>query len=472
MCLGLALSMFNSTIVNVMIPAIGGSLGSSSSQLQWISSLYTLVYAALLLPGGALGNRLGRRTAFLVGISGFAVGSLLCAVAPGFAVLLAGRVVQAVGAALMLPQTLSILVHEYADPRARARAVGIWAGGASLGLAAGPVLGGLVVQATSWRLGFVLSLVLALATVALSWVAVPPARHGRPDDVPAVDLVGAVFSVISLTALVFGLIESSGRGWSSPVILGALATFAVTLAAFLLLQARAARRGDPPLMPLRLWRSRGFIAANLTGLVYFVTFFAVLYFYSVDLQASRGYSALAVGLSFLPLTLVVAILGPVAGRLTGAFGAGPVMVAGLIVAAAGCALLALAGHGAGLLDLQWRLAVVGIGSGLISSPASTAAVSSVPAADSGSAAAVYNTFRQIGSTLGVAAIGVVVGPTDAATFQAGLTHAMWVVAALAAVNALLARALTRRPGGHGRSNRSSSARPGSSSGSTSSPERT
>jgi len=447
MCLGLALSMFNSTIVNVMVPAIGDSLGSSSSQLQWISSLYTLVYAALLLPGGALGNRLGRRTAFLSGISGFAGGSLLCAVSPGFAVLLVGRVVQALGAALMLPQTLSILVHEYADPRARARAVGIWAGGASLGLAAGPVLGGLVVAATSWRLGFVLSLVLALVTIALSWVAVPVARHGRPAHVPAVDLAGGILSVICLTALVFGLIESSARGWGSPLILAAFGVSAVALAAFLWAQARAALLGQAPLMPLRLWRSPGFIAANVTGLVYFVAFFAVLYFYSVDLQDSRGHSALVAGLSFLPLTLVVAVLGPIAGRLTGAFGTGPVMVAGLVVAAVGCALLALASHDASLADLQWRLALVGIGSGLISSPTSTAAVSSVPAADSGSASAVYNTFRQLGSTLGVAAIGVVVGPTDRPTFPSGLEHAMGVVAGLLVVTALLAAVLTRSPRG-------------------------
>lgn len=443
MCLGLALSMFNSTIVNVMIPALGHSLGSSSTQLQWVSSLYTLVYAALLLPGGALGNLLGRRTAFLTGISAFAVGSLACAVAPGFAVLLVGRVVQALGASLMLPQTLSILVHEYADPRVRARAVGIWAGGASLGLAAGPVLGGVVVQATSWRVGFGLTLLLAGVTVVLSSVAVPSARHGRPADAPPLDLLGAVLSVVSLTALVYGLIESADRGWGSPLILGAFAVFAVTLVIFVAAQARAARRDRTPLMPLRLWRTPGFVAANVTGLVYFVMFFAVLYFYSVDLQDGRGYSALAAGLSFLPLTLLVAVLGPVAGRLTGRFGTAPVMVGGLLVAAVGCALLALAGHHTGLVDLQWRLGIVGIGSGLISSPASTAAVSSVPAADSSTASATYNTFRQVGSTLGVAAIGVVVGPTDAAGFAAGLGRAMWVIAGLLAVNAVLAVTLTR-----------------------------
>lgn len=442
--LGLTLSMFNSTIVNVMIPAVGSSFGSSSSQLQWISSLYTLCYAALLLPGGAIGSRVGRRTAFLSGIALFAAGCLLCAVAPAYPFLLAGRVVQAVGAAVMLPQTLTILVHEYAEPAARARAVGIWAGGASLGLAAGPVLGGIFVAVTSWRVGFGVSMVLALLTLVLGWSAVPHARHGRPAQPPPIDAVGAALSVVTLTALVFALIESSERGWGSGLILGALALFAVALVAFLASQWHRGRAGRSPLMPLRLWRSPRFVAANLTGLVYFIAFFAVLYFFSLDLQDTRGYEPLVAGLSFLPLTLLVAALGPVAGRLSGSYGTAPVMVAGLVVAALGCVALALLPAHAPLLDLEWRLAVVGVGSGLVSSPTSTAAVSSVPAADSGSASAVYNTFRQLGSTLGVAAIGVVVGSTDAAGFARGLDRGMWVVAGLLVLTALLASALTLR----------------------------
>lgn len=442
-CLGLMLSMFNSTIVSVTIPEIGGSFGASSSQLQWISSLYTLVYAALLLPGGALGNRLGRRTAFLAGVLGLALGCLVCAAAPSYPVLLVGRVVQAVGAAVMLPQTLSILVHEYADPAARARAVGIWAGGAAIGLAAGPVLGGVIVTVTTWRAGFVLSLVLAVVTLALGWVAVPSARHGRPDDTVPVDLVGAVLSVVGLTALVYGLIESSTRGWGSSVIWAALAVFVVATAGFVLVQAWIAQRRRQPLMPLSLWRSGGFVAANLTGLAYFVSFFAILFFYSLDLQVTRQQSPLVAGLSFLPLTLLVAVLGPVAGRLTARFGSGPVMIWGLALSALGCLLLALVPGHAPLADVEWRLAVVGIGAGMTSSPASNAAVSSVPAAHSSTASAVYNTFRQIGSTLGVAAIGAVIGPTDAPGFADGLARGMWVVTAVLVVSALVCAALVR-----------------------------
>ena len=439
--LGLALSMFNSTIVNTTIPEIGPAFHASSSELQWISSLYTLCYAALLLPGGALSHRLGRRAAFLLGIAGFALGCLMCSVAPSLAVMLTGRVVQAVGAAAMLPQTLTILVFEYADPAARARAVGIWAGGASLGLSAGPVLGGVIVSISSWRFCFGLSMLLAVVTLSLGWTAIPGDRHGRPAQSPPIDVRGACLSATALAALVFGLIESTDRGWASPVILASLAAFVVLLTAFVLLEHRLGVRDRNPLMPLRLWRSGGFVAANVAALVYFITFFAVLYFYSIDLQDARGHSALVAGLAFLPMTLVMAAVGPVAGRLVAAYGALRVLVAGLAVAAAGCVLLAFLAHDASLLDLEWRFAVVGAGAGLISSPASTAAVSSVPAAVSGSASAVYNTVRQLGSTLGVAAVGVIVGATDAPGFANRLDRAMVVLACLLAAAGLLCVAL-------------------------------
>lgn len=444
--LGLTLSMFNSTIVNTTVPAIGPAFHASSSELQWISSLYTLCYAALLLPGGALAHRLGRRTAFLAGIAGFAVGCLLCAVAPTLPVLLAGRVVQAVGAAVMLPQTLTILVFEYAEPAARARAVGIWAGGASLGLSAGPVLGGIIVSISTWRFGFGLSMLLAVVTLVLGWAAIPPERHGPPERVPALDVRGACLSVVTLTALVYALIESSARGWTSPVIWASLGVFTLMLAAFLLLEHRLALRGRTPLMPLRLWCSSGFVAANVAALGYFITFFAVLYFYSIDLQDVRHHGPLAAGLAYLPMTLLMAALGPVAGRLVAAYDPGRVLVLGLVVAALGCVLLARVPDSAPLLDLEWRLAVVGAGAGLISSPASTAAVSSVPASESGTASSVYNTIRQLGSTLGVAAVGAIVGPTDAARFSDGLDRAMVVLGAMLGVAAVLCLVLTRGAG--------------------------
>jgi EmrB/QacA subfamily drug resistance transporter len=407
MCLGLMLTMLNSTLVNVTMPAIGASMHASVTGLQWVADIYTLTYASLLLPGGALGNRLGRRAAFLGGIAVFLVGSLLCALAPSLPVLLAARVVQALGVAVMLPQTLAILVHEYAEPAARSRAIGVWAGVASLGLAAGPVLGGLVITVADWRTGFYLTLVLAAVALVLGHRVIPRARHGRPAAGPAVDPLGSALGVLWLGALVYGLIEAGDHGWGSPVI---VASFAVALAgatAFVVTQHRIARRGGRPLMPLHLWRAPGFVAANAAGLVYFFTLFGILFYYSLSLERQQDRSPLVTGSLFLPMTVCMAALAPVAGRLVARVGTRATLTGGLLIAAAGCLALARQPDNAGLPDLGWRLSLVGIGAGLMSATMSNAAVSSVPAEHSGTASAVHNTCRQIGASLGIALLGVV-----------------------------------------------------------------
>jgi EmrB/QacA subfamily drug resistance transporter len=454
-CLGLMLSMYNATVVNVMLPDIGAALKASGTGLQWVAALYSLCYAALLLAGGALGERLGKRTTFLGGVAGFTVGSAACAAAPTLGVLLAARAVQAVGVAAVIPQTLSILVTEYTDPGRRARAVGIWAGAASLGLAAGPVVGGAITSAASWRAGFMLSVVLGVITVALGFRVISRARYGRPAYAATPDFVGAGLSTLALAALVYGLIESATLRWASPLIIGALALAAAAAAGFIATQHTAGRRGRQPLMPLELWRSQRFIGANLSALAYFVMLYGILYFYSVDLQQYKHYSTLAAGLTFLPMTLLMALLGPVAGRLSARFATTPVMVAGLLVAATGSFSLALLPTDGSVADVGWRFALVGIGAGLMNSPMSNTAVSSVADRHSGVASATHNTFRQIGGTLGVAALGTIVAagrhaPKGAtAAFPTGLSHAMTVVAAILAVCAVTVAVLDRNRS-HGR----------------------
>ncbi len=440
MCLGLMLSMFNSTQVNVTLPAIADSLHASPTELQWVSAVYTLCYAATLLPGGALGNRLGRRASFLVGVGVFVVGSLGCALAPTLPLLLAARVAQAVGAAIMLPQTLAILVNEYDDPAARSRAVGIWAGGASLGLAAGPILGGVIVSVGSWRWGFVLSAILGVGALALAYAAVPAARHGRASGAPSSDPAGTGLSVVALVALAFGLIEAGNLGWDAPAIIAAFVVAAMAVAGFLAVEHLLGTRGRHPIMPLQIWKSRRLVAANLAGLGYFFAFFGILYFFSIDLQQQRGFTPLATGIAFLPMMIVMAFLGPVAGRLSARFGSARILGGGLLVAAAGCALLALLGPDASALDTEWRLLVFGIGAGFMSSPMSNLAVSSVERQHSSTASAVHNMCRQIGSTLGVAALGAVIGSRPG--FSAGLAVAMLVTAVLLAVIGIGVWALT------------------------------
>jgi EmrB/QacA subfamily drug resistance transporter len=448
-CLGLMLSMYNATVVNVMLPDIRVSLHASETGLQWVAALYSLCYAALLLAGGALGERIGKRMTFLGGVAAFTVGSAACAAAPTLGLLLAARAVQAVGVAALIPQTLSILVTEYKDPARRARAVGIWAGAASLGLAAGPVVGGVITSVANWRAGFLLSVVFGVITVALGFRVISRARYGRPVPVATPDFVGTGLSMLTLAALVYGLIESATLGWGSPLIIGALVLGAAAAAGFIATQHTAAGRGRHPLMPLELWRSPRFIGANLSALGYFVMLYGILYFYSIDLQQYKHYSTLAAGLSFLPMTILMALLGPIAGRLSARFSTTPVMVAGLLVAGAGCLSLALLPADGSVADLGWRFALVGLGAGLMNSPMSNAAVSSADKRHSGAASATHNTFRQIGGTLGVAALGTIVAAGQHATagavaFHAGLGHAMTAVAAALAVCAVIVAVLGKK----------------------------
>jgi len=455
LCLGLLLSMYNATVVNVMLPDMRVSLHASETGLQWVAALYSLCYAALLLAGGALGERLGKRTTFLGGVAVFTVGSAACAVAPTLGFMLAARAVQAIGVAALIPQTLSILVTEYTDPPRRARAVGIWAGAASLGLAAGPVVGGAITSVANWRAGFMLSVVLGLITVALGFLVIPRARYGRPAHAPAPDFIGAGLSTLALAALTYGLIQSATLGWGSPVIIGALALAVAAAAGFIATQHTAGRRGTQPLMPLELWRSGRFIGANLSALGYFVMLYGILYFYSIDLQQYKHYSTLAAGLTFLPMTILMALLGPVAGRLSARFSTTPVMVAGLLVAAAGSLSLALLPSDGSVLDVGWRFALIGLGAGLMNSPMSNTAVSSAAPRHSGAASATHNTFRQIGGTLGVAALGTIVAAghhaagSAAAAFPTGLSHAMAAVAATLALCAVIVAVLGKKQS-HGR----------------------
>jgi len=439
------LSMFNSTLVSVILPDIGSSLAASANELQWIATIYTLCYACFLIPGGELGNRIGKRRTFLIGAAAFIGASLICALAPDIAVLLAGRALQGVGAAIILPQTLSILVSQYPEPAARARAVGIWAGVSSLGLAAGPVLGGIIVHGSSWRWGFGLSIVLAVLAFLLAAIVVPKpsARVASHPSGPRVDLAGAALSVVTLAALTLGLIESSSLGWTHPVILAAGALFVVGVVVFLKLEQALGRGRAKPIMPLELWRIRAFIAANVGGVIYFFAFFGVLFYFSLELQVERGFTALVTGLAFLPMSLAMAVIGPVAGRLSARIGPGRVLTIGLVVSAVGCALLTFLPADATLIDLEWRLLIVGLGFGFVSSPMSNLAVSSVPVAQANTASAVHNMCRQIGSTLGVAALGVVVAAGS--EFSVGLAYAMALTAVLLlGVGALVWRN-TRRP---------------------------
>ncbi|MDI2097839.1 MFS transporter [Ruicaihuangia caeni] len=452
MCIGSMISMFNTTLVNLLVPAIGGEFGVPAVGLEWVSAAYTLAYGALLMIGGAIGTAFGRRAAFLAGTAVFTAASVACALAPDLVVLLLGRALQGVGVALLLPQTLAILRAEFDDAAQRSRMVGLWAGVASLGLSAGPVLGGVILAAGSWRLGFVLSAALAIAAFILGARGVPPAAHGRPAAGVRVDWVGAAIGAVGLGGLVEGLLQLPLQGFASPLVLGAFAVGTASIALFLIRQRARSRHDRVVLIPPSLWQSPAVIAASVAGLAYFFMFFGTSYFYSIDLQEYRGHDPFTAGLLFLPMMLSTAAFGPIAGRLAARFGIAPVLITGLGLGAAGCALLAVQSEGSGPADLAWRLAVVGVASGLMSSSMSSLAVADADPADSSTAAALHNTFRQIGSTLGVAALGAIIGANvlarqpDAAIAQTmpGIGAAMAVTAAVLLAGMVTVFLLTTR----------------------------
>jgi EmrB/QacA subfamily drug resistance transporter len=436
-CLGVGLTALGSSIVTITLPQIGHGMHAGLADLQWVANAYTVTYAALLLPAGGLTDRIGRRSLFLGGTAAQAVGSAWCAAAPDLALLLAGRVVQAIGAAAMVPATLALVSAEFPDQRRRARAIGWWAGAASAGLAAGPLAGGVILGVAGWRAAFAVVTLAAAVLLGIGW-RLDRAAGGRTPGAGPADASGAVAVTVFLTALSFALIEGGPGGWASPAVLIAFAVAAGSVAAFGVLERRVRR----PLMPLTVWRIHQFVAANAGGIAYGAALTGVLFYLSLFLQQVQGRSALDAGLVFLPLTGVMAITGPVAGRLAPLAGQRGMAVAGMTIAAAGVCSLAAVGPRESTAALACRLAVVGLGLGLMSTPLSGAMITALPARSAGFASAMYNSSRQVGSVLGVTLLGVVVAPGQpAAAGPSGLAFTRGLqMAMLAAGLALLASA--------------------------------
>lgn len=447
-CTALGLATLSSTIVNVALPSIGTSLGGGLSDLQWVANAYTLVYASLLPAAGPVGDRLGRRRLFTAGLAVFSVGALACALAPNLPALVVLRLVQATGGAAITPVGLAIIASEFPDPSVRARAVGVWAGVASLGLAAGPVVGGVLIAHGAWRSVFWLVGLVGLVAAPLAWRLIPPTADGHPEYVAPLDPGGVVLAAGFLAGLSFGLIQGQVDGWTSGSILASFGLSTGCLTGFLVLEAHRGRRA---LMPLSVWRSPPFIAANLGGAVYFLSLFGILFFFSLYLQEVGGDSPLRTGLIFFPLTAVMAVLAPLAGRAVALLGVRLVVVVGFLIAAAGTTSLALLPAAAGAGGLVWRFVITGAGFGLMSAPLTAAAVGSLPRSSGGLASSVYNTFRQVGAVLGVALLGAVLTARQhsahlapPAAFLAGL-HAAMSVATGCLLGCAVACALLLRP---------------------------
>ncbi|MGU3437876.1 DHA2 family efflux MFS transporter permease subunit [Actinomycetes bacterium M1A6_2h] len=420
-CLSLLIVSMDATIVNVALPSIRSELGASVSQLQWTIDVYTLVLASLLLLSGSTADRFGRRRLFQIGLISFAVGSLLCSLAPTAGVLIAARALQAVGGSMLNPVAMSIITQVFTGKAERARAIGMWGAVVGISMALGPILGGLLIQLSGWRSVFWINIPVCIAAVVLAAIFVPESRSAV---VRRFDPIGQMLGVIMLASLVYGLIEGPAHGWTSPVT---ITVFAVAVAAFLGFVAYENHRDDP-FIDLRFFRSVPFSSATIVAVGAFAAWGAFLFLMSLYLQEVRGLSAIGTGASFLPLAAATMICSPLSGRLVAKYGARPSMVAaGILIFVAGLWLTTL-DAATPIPLLMTMFAVFGVGFGLVNAPITNAAVGGMPRDRAGAASAVASTSRQIGVSIGVALCGSLTGAGAAAGLDASFavsTHTVW-----------------------------------------------
>lgn len=397
--LGSGIAILDGSVVNVALKVIGADLGASLAQLQWVVNGYLLALASLVLVGGALGDRWGRRRVYLVGMAWFLLGSVACAVAQTPGQLVAMRFVQGVGAALLTPGALAIIQSSFRQ-QDRGRAIGTWAGMSGIAAAIGPFVGGWIVDHASWRWIFAINVPLCLAVIALGWRSLPESRSPRAGRF---DTAGALLAVLGLGALTVALTDvSTGR---PTVVVTTAAVAVVALLAFLLVEHR---RRDP-LLPLDLFRSRVFSAANAMTLLVYGALGVVFLVLVLQLQVSAGWSALAAGLTSLPLTVALMVLSPWAGGLASRIGPRVPMTVGPLVCAVGLLLLLGVGEGTRWYDVLAGLVVFALGMALLVSPLTTAVLAAAPEENAGIASGINNAVARAGSLLAVAALPAVAG---------------------------------------------------------------
>ena len=418
-CISLLIVGMDVTIVNVALPAIQHELHAVVSELQWVIDAYTLVVASLLMLAGSMSDRFGRRRVFQIGLTLFSIGSLLCSVAPSIGALIAFRAVQGLGASMLNPVALSIIANAFTEPKARARAIGIWGAVAGVSLALGPLLGGALTQTIGWRSIFWINLPIGILAIILAAKFVPESKapHAR-----AFDPVGQFLVFAALVSMTYAIIEGPRAGWRSGLILGLFAAAIVFLAGFLIYEPRR----KEPLLDLRFFRSVPFSSAALIAFCAFASFAGFLFLNTLYLQQVRGLSPFRTGLYTLPLAVLLMVCAPISGRWVGVRGTRP----SLYLAGAGFLLstLLLTRLGAGtpvpLLLLSYLL--FGIGLGMVNPAITNNAVAGMPLAQAGVAAAIASTSRQVGAALGVAVAGTVVSDSHAhGTDFARATHPIW-----------------------------------------------
>ena len=427
-CMSLFIVGLDNTIVNVALPSIQHDLHASVSGLQWTIDAYTLVLASLLMLSGSTGDRIGRRRTFRTGLVLFTVGSLLCSLSPSLNWLIAARMIQAVGGSMLNPVAMSIITNTFTDPRERARAIGVWGGTVGFSMALGPVVGGLLVGSVGWQSIFWINIPVGIAALVLAGRFVPESRAAKARRV---DPVGQVLVIVMLASITYAIIEAPSAGWTSTRTLLCFGLGLVALVAFVAYESR--RR--EPLIDLRFFRSVPFSGATVIAVCGFASLAGFLFLNTLYLQNALGYSALKAGLFTLPMAAMTVVFAPLSGRIVGTRGPRiPLIVAGVAMSLSGLTLTGLS-----LTTPTWQLmaayVMFGIGFGMVNAPITNTAVSGMPRAQAGVAAAVASTSRQVGQSLGVAVIVSVVtstvhGPSGPASFTEASHIGWWITVAL------------------------------------------
>jgi EmrB/QacA subfamily drug resistance transporter len=401
MCFALFMIMLDNTVVNVALPSIQKDLHSSISGLEWTVNAYTLSFAVLLVTGGRLGDIFGRRRMFLLGVVVFGLSSAFIAMSQSEAWLVTGRAVQGLGAALMMPATLSIITNAF-PPHERGKAIGTWAGVSALALAIGPVVGGALVENVSWQSIFLLNVPVAAIAVFVTLAATQESRDETSTH--HIDFPGVAAITVGLGAIVLALVEANSWGWGSARILGLFALGAAALIAFAVAEMRVLE----PMVDFSFFRSRSFLGANLVAFMVTFAMLSVFFFLALYMQNIKGYTPLQAGVRFLPTTLVIIVIGPIAGRLSDRIGPRPPMVVGLLLTAGS---LFWQGHltvDTSFAFLFGPFVLLGLGIGMVMSPMSTAAMNAVDRTKAGVASGLVSMSRMVGGTFGVAVMGALI----------------------------------------------------------------
>jgi EmrB/QacA subfamily drug resistance transporter len=437
--------MLDNTIVNVALPAIRKDLGITLSALEWTVTAYALTFAVLMLSGGKLADLLGRRRIFMVGLAIFTLASLWCGLSGGATELISARAIQGVGAALMMPSTLSIITAVF-PVRERGAAIGIWAGVSAMALAIGPLLGGVITEHLSWNWIFYVNVPIGAIGFVVSRIVVPESRDTSHEQ--RLDLPGLLSSGIGMLALVYALIEANNYGWTSARILGLFALAVVALTVFALLEMHQ----RIPMLDLSLFKSGTFAGANLVAILVTLAMFGIFFFFPIYLQSLRGWSPVQTGAALLPWTLMVVVCAPIAGKLSDRVGSRWLMAAGMTVVGICCLILSTVTLHSSFWHMLPGFVLGGVGMSFVMTPMSAAAMGAVPVDKAGVGSGVLNTFRQVGAAMGIALMGAILvsragghnGAANPHGFMDGFTFGLRVSAAICFGAAVSAAVLVRR----------------------------